>query len=67
MTRSDALKRLRQCRDNQPDAMQILVAAEIVDALISTPCDRCNQGSWKDSNGIERRCTYCRGTGRVTA
>lgn len=34
MTYADALKRLRQCRNNQPDAMQILVAAEIVTALL---------------------------------
>jgi hypothetical protein len=31
----DALKRLAACRRLQPDALQVIVAAEIVDALLS--------------------------------
>lgn len=34
MTREQALERLTQCRVLQPDAMQVLVAADIVDTLI---------------------------------
>lgn len=34
MTREDALKRLQQCRDNQPDAWQLIVSRDIVDALL---------------------------------
>lgn len=35
MTREDALKRLQQCRDNQPDAWQVIVSRDIVDALLA--------------------------------
>ena len=44
MTHADAMKRLRGCRELQPDAMQVIVAAEIVDALLSEPeaCERCD-------------------------
>ena len=34
MSHADAMKRLRGCRELQPDAMQVIVAAEIVDALL---------------------------------
>lgn len=34
MTREDALKRLAVCRDNQPDAWQLIVSRDIVDALL---------------------------------
>lgn len=37
MTREDALKRLQQCRDNQPDAWQVIVSRDIVDALLERP------------------------------
>jgi hypothetical protein len=34
MTHAQALQRLRRCRENQPEAHQVLVAGEIVDALL---------------------------------
>lgn len=41
MNHTDALTRLAACRANQPDAMQVVVASEIVDALLNTDdCDR---------------------------
>jgi hypothetical protein len=30
-------------------------------------CPRCHNGRWTDPNGIERRCAYCGGVGRVAA
>lgn len=30
-------------------------------------CPHCKRGRWKDSNGIERRCAYCGGVGRLAA
>ena len=35
MNRSDAWSRLAQCRRLQPDVMQVLVSADIVDALLA--------------------------------
>ena len=34
MNRSDAWERFAQCRRLQPDALQVLVSADIVDALL---------------------------------
>jgi hypothetical protein len=43
MTHSDALKRLALCRELQKDEMQVVVAAEIVDALLAprSACEDC--------------------------
>lgn len=30
-----------------------------------TVCPRCTNGTWTDSNGVERRCHYCNGTGKT--
>jgi hypothetical protein len=37
MNRSDAWERFAQCRRLQPDALQVLVSADIVDALLDSP------------------------------
>lgn len=34
MTHEDAMRRLAGCRASQPEAMQVLVGCEIVDALL---------------------------------
>lgn len=45
-----------------------------LDLILRTPeppadrdCPHCRKGRWTDSNGVERRCAYCGGVGRLAA
>lgn len=57
MTRKDAQDRLAQCRALQPNQMQIIVAADIIDALIGCPsCDDTGHVEWPECPGINSQC-----------
>ena len=57
MTPEDAHKRLRQCRALQPDQLQIIVSADIVDVLLGCPaCNDTGHVPWKECPGINSTC-----------
>ena len=73
MSHADAMKRLRGCRELQPDAMQVIVAAEIVDALLDPPGREdvpvgcvCNGGVIYLNGVMPAACPHCDGKGTLS-
>jgi len=66
----DLLEHLREAHGEElqtwSDGKPVVIDHTLEPAdFASEECPRCVRGTWKDSNGIHRRCSFCGGTGRV--
>ena len=49
------------------DADELRKVLEVPEIVVDKDCPYCKRGRWTDPNGIDRRCAWCGGIGRVAA